>query len=193
MPGAGSRNRAAELHRAGSAPLLSAGEQAHVPPHPTTPGMDDLDAFCRWNSGHLMENRTRGAYAEWLVHRALGVDPGQYRVEWAEVDVRCGALTLEVKSAAYLQAWPQQELSRISFPIEQRSASAYVFCLLEEQDPQRVDPQDLGQWRFWVVPTGSLHPERRSIGLQALIRAHGEGLPYGELAGRIGELQGAPR
>ena len=31
-----------------------------------------LDAICRLNSGHLLENRTRGAYAEWLVHRALG-------------------------------------------------------------------------------------------------------------------------
>ncbi|MFQ6540056.1 MULTISPECIES: hypothetical protein [Aphanothece] len=30
--------------------------------------MSDLDAFLRWNSGHLLENRTRGAYAEWLVH-----------------------------------------------------------------------------------------------------------------------------
>lgn len=155
--------------------------------------MDDLDAFCRWNSGHLLENRTRGAYAEWLVHRALGVDPGEFRLEWAEVDVRVGELTLEVKSAAYLQAWPQQELSRISFPIEQRAATAHVFCLFAEQDPQRVDPRDLEQWRFWVVPTRSLHPERKSIGLQALIRAHGEGLRFAALAGRIGELPGAPR
>jgi hypothetical protein len=155
--------------------------------------MDDLDAFCRWNSGHLMENRTRGAYAEWLVHRALGLDPGEFRVEGAEVDLRCGELTLDVKSAAWLQAWPLQELSPISFPIGRRSASACVFCLLEEQDPQRVDPQDLNQWRFWVVPTRSLHPERRSIGLQALIRAHGQGLRHGELAGRVAELKGPSR
>ena len=58
--------------------------------------MDDLDAFCRWNSGHLLENRTRGAYAEWLVHRALNLDPGEHRVEWAEVDVRAGELTLRL-------------------------------------------------------------------------------------------------
>ena len=56
--------------------------------------MTDLDAFLRWNSGHLLENRTRGAYAEWLVHRALGLDPGQHRVEWAEVDVTFGSITL---------------------------------------------------------------------------------------------------
>lgn len=52
----------------------------------------DLDAFLRWNSGHLLENRTRGVYAEWLVHRALGVDPGEHRIEWAEVDVAIGEI-----------------------------------------------------------------------------------------------------
>ena len=57
-----------------------------------------------------------------------------------------------------MQAWAQQKPSVISFPIEQRSATAYVFCLLEEEDPQQVDPQDLTQWRFWVVPTRSLQP-----------------------------------
>lgn len=155
--------------------------------------MDDLDAFCRWNSGPLMQNRTRSAYAEWLVHRALGVDPGLHRLEGAELHLRVGELTLEVQSAAYLQAWPQPQVSRISFPIEPRIATAVVFCLLEEQDPQVVDPQDLKQWRFWVVPTRSLHPERKSIGLQALIRAHGEGLPFEELADRVRQLPGAPR
>ncbi|MFM7312216.1 MAG: hypothetical protein ACKO0M_03455 [Cyanobium sp.] len=152
--------------------------------------MDDLDAFCRWNCGPLMEHRTRGAYAEWLVHRALALDPGEFRGEEARLTLAGGELSLEVKSSAYLQAWPQGDLSRISFPIEQRAASAYVFCLLAEQDPGRVNPQDLEQWRFWVVPTRSLHPERQSIGLQALIRAHGEGLRYEDLAGRIGELNG---
>ena len=143
--------------------------------------MNDLDAFLRWNSGHLLENRSRGAYAEWLVHRALGLGPGAHRVEWAEVDVTDGAITLEVKSAAYVQAWPQQGPSVISFPIEQRVATAYVFCLLAEQDPAMVDPQDLSQWRFWVVPTGKLNHERQTIRLQPLIRAFGEGISYEEL------------
>ena len=153
--------------------------------------MDDFDAFLRWNSGHLLENRIRGAYAEWLVHRALGMDPGEHRLEWAEVDLRDGDLTLEVKSAAYVQSWPQEKPSAISFPIEQRIATAYVFCLLAEQNGERVDPRDVNQWRFWVVPTLRLHPERKSIGLQALVRAHGDGISYGELASRIEQLRPA--
>ena len=151
--------------------------------------MNDLDAFLRWNSGHLLENRTRGAYAEWLVHRTLGLDPGDHRIEWADVDVTDGAITLEVKSAAYVQSWPQKGPSVICFPIEQRVATAYVFCLLAEPDPELVDPQDVNQWRFWVVPTGRLHGERKSIGLQPLIRAYGEGISYQELPAQIEALR----
>ena len=33
-----------------------------------------------------------------------------------------------------------------SFPIELRVVTTYVFCLLAEQDPATVDPQDLSQW-----------------------------------------------
>jgi hypothetical protein len=43
-----------------------------------------------------------------------------------------------------------------------------------------------------VVPTTQLHAERKSIGLQALIRAHGEGIRYGELADRIARLRPLP-
>ncbi|WP_094585134.1 hypothetical protein [Synechococcus sp. BO 8801] len=153
--------------------------------------MTDLDAFLRWNSGHLLENRTRGAYAEWLVHRALGFDPGQHRVEWAEVDVTFSSITLEVKSAAFVQSWQQARPSTISFPIEPRAATGYVFCLLAEQDPSLVNPQDLSQWLFWVVPTAKLHRDRRSIGLQALIRTYGDGLRFEELANRIEALRPA--
>lgn len=154
-----------------------------------SPNGTDLDAFLRWNSGHLVENRTRGAYAEWLVHRALGLDPGEHRNEWAEVDVTVEEITLEVKSAAFVQAWPQEKPSVISFPIEQRVATAYVFCLLDGQDRERVDPQDLSQWRFWVVPTSKLHRDRQSIGLQPLIRAFGEGISYEELPASIKALR----
>jgi hypothetical protein len=86
-----------------------------------------------------------------------------------------------VRSAAYFQSAQQTAPNPISFPIEQRTATAYVFCLLEEQDSALVNPQELAQWRFWVVPTRSLHAERQSIGLQPLIRAHGQGMAYGQL------------
>ncbi len=52
-----------------------------------------------------------------------------------------------------------------------------------------MDPQDLSQWRFWVVSTDKLHAERKSIGLQPLIRASGEGISYEELPARIEALR----
>ena len=59
----------------------------------------DLQAFYRWNSGHLLENRTRGAFAEWLVHRALNIS-SEFREEWAPVDATYKGINIEVKSAA---------------------------------------------------------------------------------------------
>lgn len=149
---------------------------------------NDLAAFCLWNSRHLLENRTRAAYAEWLVHHALQIPPSEYRQEGAPVELTDGRLTLEIRSAAYVQSWSHQQPTRISFATEQRTATAYVFCLLVETDPDKADPQDLSQWRFWVVLTRSLHPERKSIGLQALIRSFGEGLHFGELKAAVDRL-----
>lgn len=150
--------------------------------------MTDVDAFLRWTTGDLLAPANRAAYAEWLVHRALGADPGRYRRE-APVQLRAGALALAVRSAACVLSRDQQQPAAISFAIEERAATAFVFCLLMEQDPQLADPLNLSQWLFWVVPTVRLHPERRSIGLQPLIRAHGDGVDFGGLAALLASLQ----
>lgn len=129
----------------------------------------DLDSFYRWNSGNLLENRTRGAIAEWLVHQALGIQ-SEFREEWAAVDAEIDGITLEIKSAAYEQSWEQVKPSLISFPISQRTAQLYVFCLLNGRDPA-----DTGTWTFWVVPTGEL-PQQKTIGMGPLKALAGEGI-----------------
>jgi hypothetical protein len=58
--------------------------------------------------------------SDWCTERR-GLDPGEYRIEWVVVDETDGAITLEVKSASYLQCCPQLESNVISFPITQRS------------------------------------------------------------------------
>ena len=135
-------------------------------------------AFYRWNSGNLLENRTRGAFAEWLVHKALGI-ASEFREEWAPVDAEIDGITLEIKSAAYEQSWEQTAPSRIVFRITQRVAQLYVFCLLSGQEPA-----DTSTWTFWVVPTSSL-PKQDSISLEPLKALAGEGVGYGELAGEV--------
>lgn len=72
------------------------------------------------------------------------------------------------------------QTSRISFRIEQRTSTFYVFALFAEQDRALVNPQDLFQWRFWLEPTADL-PEQKSIGLTALVARFGEGLSYSQL------------
>jgi hypothetical protein len=149
----------------------------------------DLEAFLRWNSGPLLEFRNRNAYAEWLVHRALGLDPGAHRSEGSLLVVDNNGFCLTVKSAAYVQSRQQEATCAISFPIDQRSCSAYVFCLLNEDNPDLANPTQNEQWLFWVVPTAKLHAERRSIGLQALLRAYGDGINYRKLASAIHTLR----
>lgn len=62
----------------------------------------------------LRSNTVRGVLAEWLVAKAVGAT--ELLPEWHEFDVRTPAGTrIEVKSSAYLQAWPQRRLSAIKF------------------------------------------------------------------------------
>jgi len=139
-----------------------------------------MDDFHRWAAGNLLDNTVRGLFAEYIVHQALGVDPGQHRIEWAEHDIAGPGWTAEVKAAAYIQSWEQAQPSRISFKIEQRTSTFYVFALLAEQERGRVDPRDLAQWRFWLVLTAEL-PAQKSIGLAALRARHGDGLDHEQL------------
>lgn len=139
----------------------------------------DLSAFYRWNSGNLLDNCTRGVFAEWLIHQALGIQ-SEFREEWAPVDATTpNGLTLEIKSAAYEQSWEQSAPSRIVFSISQRVADLYVFCLLTGREPA-----DISTWTFWVVPTTAL-PNQKTIGLEPLKALAGEGISYGQVASVI--------
>jgi hypothetical protein len=156
--------------------------------HPVTlkTGSESLSAtgktlldFWRWNNSDLVSNATRGCLAEFIVASALGIDLSVPREEWSAWDLTSPeGIRIEVKSAAYLQSWTQQNLSRIVFSIRparpwdassgkfaeepQRTADVYVFCLLKHQDKETLNPLDLGQWEFYVVPTPILNNYQRS-------------------------------
>ena len=156
-------------------------------------GFGVLD-FWRWSASDLLVNTQRGVVAEYLVARALGVMDSLQTSQWAGWDILGpGRVRIEVKSAAYWQSWSQEKPSEITFqgigprkwawdPVREdwlkldpprRAADVYVFCLLgRERDPQ-PDPLDLGQWRFFVVPTFALDEEfgsQKSIGIGSLTR-----------------------
>ena len=70
-----------------------------------SPSEAEFLRFARWALPER-SNAPRGVVAEWLVARAVDADLTAPRGEWDDHDVttRSGT-TVEVKSAAYLQAW----------------------------------------------------------------------------------------
>ena len=88
-----------------------------------------------------------------------------------------------MKSAAYVQTWEQARISEITFSIRpaqgwdartntyadsaKRSADVYVFCLLEGEDREHIDPLDVAQWTFYVLSTSELD---RQVPTQKTIR-----------------------
>lgn len=141
-------------------------------------GFNLLD-FWGWNVSDLVSNATRGILAEYIVARALGISTSGVRNEWAAYDlITNDGVKIEVKSCAYLQAWFQKRVSKITFATKvsrawdpatnrlsqdsKRQADVYVFALLAHPDKSTIDPMNVAQWRFYVLPTWRLNDRKRS-------------------------------
>lgn len=97
------------------------------------------------------------------------------RTEWDSFDLLYKDAKIEVKSSAYLQSWPQEKPSAISWSIspstwqqvegatdQERAADCYVFCVYcEEEDRSPTRVLDLEKWEFYVVPTTVISKELR--------------------------------
>jgi len=134
--------------------------------------------FWSWNQSDLIENRTRGILAEYIVKNALDVKNND-RIEWNDYDlITETGLKIEIKSAAYIQTWAQEKFSNISFDISvnkrsksQRKSDFYIFCLLDCKKQNQINPQDLDQWTFFLVETTEINNvlnSQSSITLNAL-------------------------
>ncbi|MFC4034457.1 hypothetical protein ACFO3J_23695 [Streptomyces polygonati] len=163
------------------------------------PGAAVID-FWRFAMPDLRVNNTRGLFAEFLVHRAVGSH--RPRVEWAGHDVETDdGLRVEVKASGYLQAWDQRSPSDIRFsglrartwtPIGGYSAArsynadVYVFALETAHDHADYDPLDTTQWEFYVLPRSALEALAvSSLGLAGVRAAAGESVPFADLGFRI--------
>lgn len=72
-----------------------------------------------------------------------------------------------------------------------RQALFYVLCLLSEQDRDSVDPLDIDQWKFWVVPARFLNERKRSqhsISYNSLIKEVGQPVCFGEIQAEADKL-----
>ena len=147
-----------------------------------------LHHFWQWAVSDLVENTTRGRLAEFIVAQALGLETS-VRDSWAPYDLMTPeGVRIQVKSCAYLQSWAHDKLSAIRFDIRPkrvwdsntnvyneapaRHADVYVFHLLHHHNKGTLDPLDLSQWTFYVLPTTMLDaavPGARSISLRKLL------------------------
>jgi hypothetical protein len=161
----------------------------------------DLLSFWQWSASDLVSNTTRGIVAEYIVARALGLAESGVRDGWAAFDLETpSGIEVEVKSAAYVQSWYQKRLSSITFTTpktrawdadtnvqsreSRRQADAYVFALLAQTDKTTIDPLNLDQWRFYVLPTAILDQRTRSqhsITLKSLEKLCAGAITYAEL------------
>ena len=63
--------------------------------------------FCLGNAGHLLENSTLRACAQWFVRRVLAIRSGNVLQEWCLFfALTAGSLPLKIKPPAYAQSWP---------------------------------------------------------------------------------------
>jgi hypothetical protein len=181
---------------------LKSGDEAFHD-HGTAVGYALAD-FWRWSVSDLVSNATRGRLAEFIVAKALGISIDIVRDEWQAFDLETSAgLKIEVKSAAYIQSWKQRTLSSIQFLTRKTSvwnqetnetseakwqADVYVFALLAHQDKLTIDPLDVRQWQFYVLPTRVLDGRERSqhsITLKTLEKLSGKPVDYFHLADAV--------
>lgn len=166
-----------------------------------------LVEFWQWSASDLVSNALRGILAEYIVAHALDLADA-VRSEWDAYDlVLPSGIKIEVKSAAYIQSWYQKEYSKISFDVRKtrewneetnrqsremkRQAEIYVFCLLKHTVQETIDPLDVAQWEYYVLPTSVLDDkvgEQKQISLQALKKLDPLQVPYEDLSSCIGHL-----
>lgn len=160
--------------------------------------------FWSWAFSDLRQNSVRGHLAEYIVAKALSVTL-DVRSAWDDYDLLLMDLRVprhgdgssprvhtparvQVKSSGYLQAWPQQKLSQISFgglrnrpfPFNmeggtfklggQRApkADVFVFAIHTAKTHDTYSALDIGQWEFRVLPAHRIN--QVTLGYPALCR-----------------------
>jgi hypothetical protein len=68
----------------------------------------------------------------------------------------------------------------------------YVFAVLTHKDKGTIDPLDVRQWEFYVLPSSALNDRKRSqhsITLKSLTELAGGAIGYFELADKVKNLK----
>lgn len=162
--------------------------------HGASAGISVKD-YWSWAYSDLIDNTQRGVMAEFIVyytHKPNYPPPPrtQMRENWLPFDVTSpSGRRIEVKSAAYIQAWtPENIFAQIRFDIgrklawdnatasysseAKRNCDLYVFCLFTAKTKD-ISLLNLDYWDFYVLPTSVLNekmPEQKGISLSSLLK-----------------------
>ena len=159
-----------------------------------------LKDFRWWWFSHLLTNNLRWILAEYIVSIALGLEK-KLRTERDAYDlITSNGIKIEIKSASYVQSRKQKDYSKILFSIRptvsydyesqkfstdhSRQSDYYIFCILSTKDQETINPLDMNQWQFLVIPTKTLNQEfktQKSISLSKLLKLT-EYISYQELS-----------
>jgi hypothetical protein len=146
--------------------------------------------YWRWSFSNLISNTERGRLAEFIVASALGIPTHSAQPGWAGWDLTLDdpAVRIEVKTSAYLQEWTQKQFSTPKWDTpkayawnsrtgdwekggQRRHSDVYVFALHAHKEKDTIDPLDVSQWRFFVVPTREIDKrDSKSISIGPLRR-----------------------
>ena len=201
----GSLGRIRPHRRRGNELLHSAGKLIH--PNAT------MQNFWEWYGSDILNNTERGVFAEYIVALAVSDDRvmTDAREGWESYDLLSSDGTrIEVKSSAYIQSWRQMSESSPIFDIARklawdadtdtfsdeqvRSSDIYVFCLYNRRasaSPDSLDPLDVTQWDFFILPTSVLDREvleQKTINLGGLDRLGARKVSFGQIHETIREM-----
>ena len=130
---------------------------------------------------------SRRTMADWMIAAAAACAP---LLELLLERLRSGpklqapgnpSIRVEVKCSAYVQGWRQDGFTKPQFDTApsrnlddpgsdpEHQADVYVYCLLAHRNRETVDPLDLDQWEFYVLPRSTVEElSQKSVGLSRL-------------------------
>jgi len=165
-----------------------------------------LSDYWSWSHSDLVINIERGKLAEFIVATALGIT-NHISTAWDSFDLSFMGRGVEVKSSSYLQSWYQKKESSIGFGVQpthawsaetgeystehKRQADVYVFCLLKHKDKSTLNPLNLDQWDFYIVPTTLLNelvPTQKTISLSFFQRNNISSIGYDGIRPQIEQI-----
>lgn len=161
------------------------------------------DFWWRWFS-QLVTNNLRGILAEYIVASDIGITEKTREERDAYDLITSEKIKIEIKSASYIQSREQKKLSSISFSIRptywysteknkreeiiKRQSDIYIFCLLAHQNQETLNPLEMNQRDFYILPTKVLEqkvPTQKTISLQKLQKIWAKKTYYGEIYNNI--------